>query len=411
MKKNYETIIIGSGFGGLNVAIQLGKKKKDVLIIDKKNHHLFQPLLYQVATAGLSPSDIATPTREVLKVYNSVTTIMDEVVAFNKEKSFIETKSGAMYGYKYLVIATGARHSYFGNDQWEEFAPGLKSLNDALQIRENILKSFELSEIEEDITKVDAYKTFVVVGAGPTGVEMAGAIAEVATKTLSKNFSNINPKDSRIILVEGGDRVLSSFSRDLSIKAKRSLEDLGVEVLLNSFIKNITKDGVYLGEELIPSQNIIWAAGNKANPIINALNIGQDNSNRAIVDCDCSIKGHDNIFVIGDAASFSLGDKLLPSVAPVAIQQGKYVANIILKSLNKGKRDRFIYIDKGSMATIGKRKAILEIGKIKISGFIAWIAWLFIHLLFLVLFRNKVSIFSSWVYHYITEKKGVRIIK
>ncbi len=411
MKKHFDTIIIGSGFGGLNAAIKLGKKKKNVLIIDKKNHHLFQPLLYQVATAGLSPSDIATPTREILKKYTSVTTILDEVVSFNKENKSITTKSKSIFTYSNLVIATGARHSYFGNEQWEEFAPGLKSLNDALKIRENILMSFEQSELEDDYEKKKAYTTFVIIGAGPTGVEMAGAIAEIATKTLTKNFSNINPKKSRIILIEGGPKVLSSFHPSLSKKAKADLEAFGVEVKLNSFVKNITKDGVEVGEEFISAKNIIWAAGNKANPIITALDTKMDRMNRALVDDDCSIEKHPNIFVIGDASAFKQGEGYLPGLAPVAAQQGKYVANIIIKSLSKGKREAFNYLDKGALATIGKRKAIMEVGRVKISGFIAWIAWLVVHLLFLVLFRNKVSIFSSWVYHYITEKRGVRLIK
>ena len=411
MKSSYETIIVGGGFGGLNAAIQLGKKKRDVLLIDKTNHHLFQPLLYQVATAGLSPADIATPIREILKKYPSITIVMDEVIEMSKESSTVTIKTGHKISFKNLVLATGARHSYFGNDQWEKLAPGLKSLDDALSIRENVLRSFEKCELETDPKKISALTTFVVIGAGPTGVEMAGAIAEIATKTLAKNFSNIDTKSSKIYLIEGGERVLSSFHPQLSEKSKKDLESLGVTVKLKSFVKDITEEGVTVGDDFIPTKNIVWAAGNKANPILLKLNTHLDRMGRAIVDNDCSIEGFSNIFVIGDASAFKRLDGFLPGLAPVAAQQGKYVANIIKNRLPKGKREAFNYIDKGSMATIGKSKAILELGRIRISGLIAWCAWCLVHLLFLVLFRNRVFIFFDWVYSYITEQRGARLIK
>ncbi|PIK15945.1 NAD(P)/FAD-dependent oxidoreductase [Halobacteriovorax sp. JY17] len=411
MKKTFETIIVGGGFGGLNAAIKLGKKNKEVLLIDRTNHHLFQPLLYQVATAGLSPADIATPIREILKKYSSITIIMDEVIEISKENSTVTISSGNQVSFKNLILATGARHSYFGNDQWEKLAPGLKSLDDALSIRENVLRSFEKSELETDLKKISALTTFVVIGAGPTGVEMAGAIAEIATKTLAKNFSNIDPKSSKIYLIEGGQRVLSTFHPSLSEKSKDDLESLGVTVKLNSFVKEITEEGVTVGEEFIPTKNIVWAAGNKANPILLKLDTSLDRMGRAMVESDCSIEGFPNIFVIGDASAFKRGEGFLPGLAPVAAQQGKYVAQLINKKLPKGKRESFKYIDKGSMATIGKSKAILELGKIRISGFIAWCAWCLVHLLFLVLFRNRVFIFFDWVYSYITEQRGARLIK
>ncbi|ATH08156.1 FAD-dependent oxidoreductase [Halobacteriovorax marinus] len=411
MKKKFSTIIIGAGFGGLNAAIKLGKKNQEVLLIDKTNHHLFQPLLYQVATAGLSPADIATPVREILKKYPSITIIMDEVLDISKEEKKLSLKSLHTLEFDNLIVATGARHSYFGNDQWEQYAPGLKSLDDALRIRENVLKSFEKSELESDQQKIEALTTFVVIGAGPTGVEMAGAIAEIATKTLAKNFSNIDPKTSKIYLIEGGDRVLSTFHPTLSEKSKKDLESLGVIVKLNSFVKDINENGVLVGEDFIPTKNIVWAAGNKANPILNSLDIELDRMQRAIIQNDCSIKGHPDIYVIGDAACFQDGERTLPGLAPVAAQQGKYVATIISKRLPKGKRNPFHYMDKGSMATIGKSKAILEFGKIRITGFIAWCAWCLVHLLFLVLFRNRVFIFFDWVYSYLTEQRGARLIK
>lgn len=411
MKKIFDTIIIGAGFGGLNAAIKLGKQKRDVLVIDRTNHHLFQPLLYQVATAGLSPADIATPIREILKRFSTVSVIMDEVVSINRTKMSLETKLGYEFKFNYLIIATGARHSYFGNDQWESIAPGLKSLDDALKIRENILNSFELSEMETDTSKVQALTTFIVIGAGPTGVEMAGAIAEIATKTLAKNFKQFDSRNSRIYLIEGGERVLNSFNESLSRRALRDLKALGVDVKLNSLVKEINEEGVYIGEEFIASKNIIWAAGNKANPLLNLLNSPQDKMGRVLVQADCSIEGNSNIFVIGDACGFSCDNKFLPGLAPVAAQQGKYVANIINKNLGENERTPFKYLDKGSMATIGKSKAILEVGSLKISGFVAWIAWSLIHLLFLVLFRSKISILMSWIYNYFTEQKGARLIK
>ncbi|EQC47124.1 NAD(P)/FAD-dependent oxidoreductase [Bacteriovorax sp. Seq25_V] len=411
MKKHYPTVIIGAGFGGLNAAIKLGKKKKEALIIDRMNHHLFQPLLYQVATAALSPADIAAPIREVLKKYSSLSVIMDEVSIIDKNANSLETKSGLVITFDNLIIATGARHSYFGKDEWESLAPGLKSLEDALHIRENILRSYELSEMATNIEDVKALTTFVVIGGGPTGVEMAGAIAEIASKTMVKNFSHVNTRDSKIYLLEGGPRVLNAFKEELSAKAKSDLERLGVNVRVNTLVTNITQDGVYIGNEFIPSKNIIWAAGNKASPLLKVLDVKVDRMGRAIVESDCSIESHPNIFVIGDACAFASGQTYLPSLAPVAAQQGKYVAGLIVKNLSKGKRNSFKYLDKGIMATIGKSKAVLQVGALKLSGFFAWIAWSLVHVLFLVLFRSKISILLSWVYNYFTEQRGARIIK
>ena len=411
MAEKYETIIIGAGFGGLSAAQTLGKKKRETLVIDKKNHHLFQPLLYQVATAGLSPSNIATPIREVLKKYSSVSVVMDEVQKIELDKKEIRTINGHTYQYDNLIVAAGARHSYFGNDSWETYAPGLKTIEDALKIRENMLTNFEKSEQETDFIKQTALTTFVVIGGGPTGVEMAGAIAEIAKKTLTKNFSNIDPSKSKIFLLEGGERLLAAFDEKLSMQAKNDLEQLGVDVRLSSRVTKIDDSGVYIADEYIPTVNIIWAAGNQTNPIVAGLDVKKDRMNRVIVDKDCAIPAYPQVFVIGDAAAFEDENGYLPSLAPVATQQGKYIGNIIIKKLKKGKRDSFEYLDKGSMATIGKSKAIAQFKKIKISGTIAWILWLVVHLLFLVLFRSKVSILFSWIYNYFTERRGVRIIK
>lgn len=375
------------------------------------NHHLFQPLLYQVASAGLSPADIATPIREILKGYTSINIIMDEVVDIDKVGHKIAIKSGAELLFENLIVAVGARHSYFGKEEWESIAPGLKSLADALNIRENILRSFELSEVEPDKKKSEALTTFVVIGAGPTGVEMAGAIAEIATKTLTKNFANIDSRESKIYLIEGGNRVLSAFHPDLSLKAKKDLEELGVIVKLDSIVQMITDEGVQIKDDFIASKNIIWAAGNKANSLLLKLDTSVDKSGRVFVENDCSISGHPNIFVIGDAAAFHDGKTYLPGLAPVAAQQGKYVARIIYKKIEKLKRNPFKYIDKGIMATIGKRRAVMQVGKFHMSGFFAWVAWSVVHLLFLVLFRNKISILMSWIYNYFTEQRGARLIK
>lgn len=336
---------------------------------------------------------------------------MDEVVDIDKKQNKINVKSGFQIEFQNLIIATGARHSYFGNEQWEAFAPGLKTLDDALSIREGVLKSFELSEMESEQSKIDAYTTFVVVGAGPTGVEMAGAIAEIATKTLTKNFSQIDPRNSKIYLVEGGPKVLGAFHESLSSRAKKDLEKIGVTVKLNSVVKNVTSDGVTIGEEFIACKNVIWAAGNTANSLLKALNVETDKMGRVIVQQDCSIKENSNIFVIGDAAAFKVKDAYLPSLAPVAAQQGKYVAKIISKNLAKGKRDYFSYIDKGIMATIGKSRAVMQVGNIRVAGLFAWLSWSLIHLLFLVLYRSRISILASWIYSYFTEQRGARLIK
>ncbi len=410
--RSVETIIIGGGFGGLNAAITLGRKRRQVLIIDKTNHHLFQPLLYQVATASLSPADIASPIREILKRYSSISVIMDRAVAIDQQACVVHTESGNAFQFENLIIAVGVVPVYFGHTEWQQWAPGLKSLNDALTIRENMLRSFEMAELSSSQDEVDALSTFVVVGAGPTGVEMAGAIAEISRQTLAKNFSRIDPRNTRVYLVEGSGRVLSSFKERLSLRARQDLERLGVKVLLDSFVERIDADGVVVNGESIATRNIIWAAGNTGNPLLQGLDARLDAGGRVIVESDCSLRGNPGIFVIGDAAAFEhkVGS-FLPGLAPVAAQQGKYVAKLISKNTPKGKRDPFKYIDKGTMATIGKSKAVLEFRQITMAGFPAWLAWCFIHLLFLVQFRNRVFILFDWLHSYLTGERGARLIK
>jgi len=409
--RSVETIIIGGGFGGLNAAIRLGKKRRQVLLIDKTNHHLFQPLLYQVATASLSPADIASPIREILKRYSSISVIMDKAVAIDQQACVVHTESGNAFQFENLIVAVGVVPAYFGHTEWQQWAPGLKSLNDALTIRENMLRSFEMAELSSSQDEVDALSTFVVVGAGPTGVEMAGAIAEISRQTLAKNFSRIDPRNTRVYLVEGSGRVLSAFKERLSLRARQDLERLGVKVLLDSFVECIDGDGVVINDKSIATRNIIWAAGNAGNPLLQGLGAPLDASGRVIVEGDCSLRGNPGIFVIGDAAAFEQQGSVLPGLAPVAAQQGKYVARLIRKKTPKGKRDPFKYIDKGTMATIGKSKAVLEFHQFTMAGFPAWLAWCFIHLLFLVKFRNRVFVMFDWLHSYLTGERGARLIK
>jgi NADH:ubiquinone reductase (H+-translocating) len=403
-------IIVGGGFGGITAAKQLKNSNLELIVIDKTNHHLFQPLLYQVAAAALSPGDIAVPIRGILSKKNNVEVILSEVISVDKEQSCVRLKNREMK-YDYLVLAPGSSHSYFGKKQWEEFAPGLKTLNDALTIRENILRSFEEAEIIEDKNIKNECLTFIIVGGGPTGVEMAGAIAEIAKKTMIKNFRNIKPEEAKIILVEAGSRILTAYSEKLSTIAKGDLEAMGVKVLVNTKITNVISGAVEMGNELIKSKNIIWAAGNEASPLLKTLNTELDRAGRVVVEPDLSVKSFPNIFVIGDAAHAAdkRGD-LLPGIAPVAIQQGNYIAKLINNEVNGLPRKPFVYFDKGTMATIGKAKAVARIGKFEFSQWIAWFLWSFIHIFFLITFRNRFRVMGEWIMYYFTGRRGVRLI-
>ena len=406
-----KVVIVGGGLGGLNTAKKLNKCKLDLLLIDKTNHHLFQPLLYQVASAALSPNEIAIPIREILRKQKNTTVMMGEVVNINKTSHEIILGNGEKVYYDYLVLAVGARHSYFGNDAWEKYAPGLKTVKDALTIREDILISFEKAERLDSITEAAKYLNFVIIGGGPTGVEMAGAIAEIAHKTMFKNFRRIKPEKSKIYLIEATPNILAMYPPDLANKAKGYLEKMGVRVITGKKVTNITEDGVQVEETFYPCKNVIWAAGNQASPLLKTLNVPLDRQGRVVVEKDLTIPGHPEIFVIGDAAcTLGKDGKPLPGVGPVAIQQGRYIANIIKKQQAPEKRPPFKYWDKGSMATVGKGKAIAMIGKLKMSGIIAWFMWCFIHIAYLIGFRNRITVMIEWILFYLTGQRGARLI-
>ncbi len=408
---NTKVVILGGGFAGLNAAKGLGNSKFDVWLIDKTNHHLFQPLLYQVASAALSPGDIAVPIREILNPYENVTVLMGDVASVDKEKRQVVMHNGDRIGYEYLIIALGARHSYFGNDEWEKYAPGLKTLNDALKIRERILLSFEMAERSDSISEAKKYLNFVIIGGGPTGVEMAGSIAEIAYETMLRDFRRIDTTKTKIYLVEGSPHILPVYPVKLSEKAKGYLEHFGVNVITGKRVTNITKDGVMVENTFIPTENMLWAAGNQASPVLKSLDVPLDRQGRAMVDSDLTIPGHPEVFVLGDAAcAMDKQGKPFPGLASVAIQQGRYVAQILRKRISKKDRPPFVYFDKGTMATIGKTKAIGMFGKIQFSGFIAWLAWCFVHILYLIGFRNRLVVLIHWLSSYFTSKRGARLI-
>lgn len=407
MKK---VVIIGGGFGGLSAAKVLAKSDFEIIIIDKTNHHVFQPLLYQVATTALSPSDIASPIRSVFGEYKNVTVLLGEVTSIDIERRKVLFNNSEI-DFDYLIIATGSRHSYFGKDEWEKFAPGLKTLNDALKIRETILLSLEAAEKEEDSERKQKHLNFVVIGGGPTGVELAGAISEIVRKNILPDFRNINIAMTKVYLIEALPRVLSTFPDKLSKHALEDLKKLGVEVILNEKVSEINQNGVMVGNRFIETTNILWAAGNQASPLIKSTGIETDRSGRAIVNEDMSIKSNENIFVIGDAALVkNHKGEFLPAIAPVAIQQGKYVAKIISKGLTGKSRKKFKYFDKGLLATIGKAKAVGVIKGIKVSGIIAWFVWSFVHILYLIGFRNRLRVMIEWIWYYITNRPGIRLI-
>jgi len=412
MVKAAKVVIIGGGFGGLNAAKGLQRGVPEVVVIDKTNHHLFQPLLYQVASAALSPGQIASPIREALAKQKNAIVIMGEVVGIDKEERCIHLANGDKVTYDYLVVAPGARHSYFGHDEWEVFAPGIKTLNDALTIRERILKSFEKAERSDSIFEAEKYLNFVVIGGGPTGVETAGALAEIAYKTMIRNFRRINTEKTKIFLIEGTPQILPSYPKKLGDRAQRDLERMGVQVLTETMVTNLTCDGVQVGEHFIPATNVIWAAGNEASKLLKTLDVPLDKQGRVMVGPDLTIPDHPEIFVIGDGAHTQGPDgKPLPGIAPVAIQQGKYVAKIIRKRTSGQPRPKFRYLDKGTMATIGTNKAVAMIGDWHFAGYLAWLAWGLIHILYLIGFRNRALVMLGWIFQYWTGQRGARLIR
>lgn len=406
-----KVIVIGGGFGGLNTVKALKGTNLNILLLDRTNHHVFQPLLYQVATAALSVNNIASPLREILRNQANVEVLMEEVYRIDKNEQKIYTRDGKSFCFDFLVVAPGARHSYFGHDEWKDFAPGLKTLEDSELIRERILLAFEKAERCENLQEAQKYLSFVIIGAGPTGVEMAGSIAEFAHQTLFKDFRRINPATSKIYLIEGTNQILPSFPVHLAEKAQKNLEKLNVDILLNTFVTNITKEGVYIDDQFLASPTVIWAAGNQASYLLQTLQVPLDKQGRVIVNADLTLPNHPNIFVIGDAAHcLDAQGQPLPGIAPVAIQQGNYVAKTIKKNILSNKRKRFVYFDKGTIATVGIGKAVAMIRNLQFSGFVAWLIWCFVHILYIVSFRNRLLVMMQWIFLYLFGRRQGRII-
>ena len=405
-------VIIGGGFGGLSAAKALKGANADVTVIDRTNHHLFQPLLYQVATASLSPGDITAPIRHVLRKQDNTSVLLAEVRSIDVENRRIQIDyANREIEYDYLIVAPGSRHAYFGHDEWEPIAPGLKAIEDAAEMRRRFLLAFERAEKSTDEAERDAYMTFVIVGGGPTGVELSGAMSPIALKALYPDFRHIDTRRTRVILVEGGPRILPSFPEDLSANAKKSLEDIGVEVRTNSIVTDIRPDAVYVGDERIATRTVFWAAGNAASPLGKSLGAPLDRVGRIIVNPDLSIPGHPEVFVIGDLALVMRDDgRPVPGVSPAAIQEGKHAAKNIRRIIGHRETRPFRYRNKGDLAVIGRSRAIADFGKVHFSGRLAWFLWLFVHIMYLVGFRNRVSVFIEWAYSFITYQRGVRLI-
>jgi NADH dehydrogenase len=409
-KARPHVVIIGAGFGGLKAAESLSKLPVRITVLDRKNHHTFQPLLYQVATAGISPAEIAAPIREILRKHENVEVLLGEVMGFDLERRQIILHNFELT-YDYLIVAAGAMHAYFGHDEWEPMAPGLKTIEDALEIRRRILLAYELAEREAALRGTHRPLNFVVVGAGPTGVELAGTLAEISRKSLARNFRNIDPTKTRVLLVEAGPSILSAYPEDLRRSAVEQLEHLGVEVRTNSAVSDVRTGQVQVGNDVISAEVVLWAAGVSASPLGRALGAPVDRAGRVLVEPDLSIPGHREVFVIGDLASMKdKHGRPLPGVAPVAMQQGKFVGRQIAADLAGRPREAFHYSDKGSLATIGRAAAIAQFGKVHLSGLIAWLSWLFIHVFFLIGFRNRIVVMFQWFWSYVTYERAARLI-
>jgi len=419
-KAQPRVVIVGAGFGGLTAARRIARLPVQVTVVDRKNHHTFQPLLYQVATAGLSPGEIAAPIRWTLKNHSNVEVLLEEVVDFKLEHKKVITREQAL-DYDFLIIASGATHAYFGHEEWEPLAPGLKTIEDALEIRRRVLLAFELSERQRNERQKNERQNadglsgsplqFVVIGGGPTGVELAGTLAEIAHSALTHQFRHIDPRQTRILLIEGGPRVLAAYSKELSHKAEAQLRRLGVEVRTSRMVTHIEPGAVWVGDERIPAPVVLWAAGVAASPLGRKLAVPLDRAGRVLVQPDLSIPGHAEVFVIGDLAALNdENGKMLPGVAPVAIQQGHWVADAIARDLRNQPRRNFHYHDKGSLATIGRAAAVAQFGKFELSGYFAWLAWLFVHILYLIGFRNRLLVMIQWAWSYLTYERGARLI-
>lgn len=409
--KTARVVIVGGGFGGLNAAKAIARNRHvQLTVLDRRNHHLFQPLLYQVATAGLSPAEIAAPIRSLLSGYKNTEVLLGEVQSVDLVGNSVHTSFG-LIPFDYLILACGSRQSYFNHDEWSSLAPGLKSVEDATEVRRRVLLAFEMAERESHPDAIQSWLTFVIVGGGPTGVELAGALGEITRYTLSRDFHKIRPSSTRVILIEASSRILESFSPSLSQKATRALEALGVTVWCHARVTEVTEAGVRLKEDWIGARTVIWAAGVKAVELNAKLGTPLDKQGRLIVNDDCSLPGHSHIFAIGDQACFlDESGKSLPGLAPVALQQGRFVADLILAELTGRFRKKFRYLDKGQLATIGRKKAVLQLGAFQLSGFFAWLAWLIVHVYYLIGFKNRVFVISQWTYAYFTFKRGARLI-
>ena len=407
----YRIVIVGAGFGGLEAVHRLAGVPADITIVDRRNHHLFQPLLYQVATASLATSEIAWPIRHLLRRRREVTTLLGTVTGIDVQARRVRLDDGNTLPYDTLILATGARHAYFGHDEWEPFAPGLKTLEDATTIRRRILLAFERAERESDPALQAAWLTFVIVGAGPTGVELAGTIAELAKVTLPRDFRHIDTTKARVVLIEAGPRVLAGFAEDLSTYAQRSLEELGVEVMLGKAVSECTADGVIYGGERLNAKTIIWAAGVRASPAAEWLGAPADRAGRLIVEPDLTVPGHPDVFAIGDTVTISGPDgKPVPGIAPAAKQQGRYVADVIKARLRNKSIEPFVYKHAGSLAQIGKRLAVIDFGWIELRGALAWWVWGIAHIYFLIGVRNRLSVAISWLWNYVRDQRSARLI-
>jgi NADH dehydrogenase len=405
-------VIIGGGFAGLYTARGLKKVAADITLVDRHNYHLFQPLLYQVATAGLNPSDIAAPIRSILRSQKNVQVILGEAESIDVTQKRVQLADGQSLTYDFLVVATGATHSYFGHPEWEQFAPGLKSIDDALQIRRRVLLAFEAAERTTDPAEQNALLTFVVIGAGPTGVELAGALSEIARQTMVRDFRNIKPESARVILLEGRERVLPPYPPDLSEKAREQLVELGVEVITGALVTDINDREVKFGDRVIPTRTVLWGAGVQASPLARSLGVALDRAGRVIVEPDLTIPGHPEVFVIGDLAAKEQHDgSFVPGVAPAAIQEGQHTAYNLDRAVEGQPLRAFKYRDKGSLATIGRAAAVADFGgRMKFGGFLAWMAWLVIHIFFLIGFRNRFLVITQWAWAYLTYQRGARLI-
>jgi NADH dehydrogenase len=403
-------VIVGGGFGGLCAAQKLaGVKGVAVTIIDRRNHHLFQPLLYQVATAGLSPAEIAYPIRTIFSGKRNVKVLLEKATSVDLGRRLLVTED-AEIPYDNLILACGTRHSYFGHDEWEAYAPGLKSLEEATEIRRRMLTAFELAEKEPDPERQRKLLTFVVIGGGPTGVELAGALGEISRFTLARDFRNIDPRRTRVILIEAGPRILAAFDESLSQRATTDLESLGVTVWTSTKVTRVDDEGVTLGNETVQAATILWAAGVAPSELNKSLGVPLDRQGRVVVEQDCSLKHHPEVFIIGDQAHFEQDGKPLPGLAPVAMQQGRLIGTNIRRELAGKPREPFRYHDKGQMATIGRRRAIVEIGKFRYGGFFAWLTWLFVHILYLIGFKNRIEVILNWSWNYFAFSRGARLI-